>query len=411
MASISTTSGGRAAATTRNIRANLQTYGLIAAVIVIWIFFSAITPNNTFISPRNFSNLFRQMTVTAILSVGMVLVIVTGNIDLSVGNLAGFVSVVVAICQGRIFPHLLGPDKPPLDPVLVTTLAVLVGLLVGLLVGILQGYIIAYLRVPAFITTLGGMWILTGAILLVTQGKTIPAGQEPFKEIAQGYLGETVSWILAAIVVAVLFISTFMSRNRKAKYGFELAPLYADLLRTVAFSVLVVGYVYMVNQYKSPDGQVLGFQNPVLLLALVALVVTYIANNTRFGRHAYAIGGNREAARLSGVNIRNRTFLIFVLMGLLCGISGIVLASYVGGGTTGAGSGYELEAIAACILGGTSTLGGEGTIIGAMVGALIMASLSNGLGILNVQTEWQSMLKGAVLVLAVYTDVQLRKNR
>lgn len=398
MASISATAQSEAPSLAKRLRANLQTYGLIAALVLLWLFFIWQT-NGTFVSPRNFSNLFRSMTITAILSVGMVLVIVTGNIDLSVGNLAGFISVVVSILQYRYLSQIF-PDQPTL----MVISAVAVGLAVGTLIGVVQGYIIAYLRVPAFITTLGALWMLSGAILLVTQGQTIPANDPLFKDISQGYLPPAVGWVMAALVVVFLFVNMVLSRQRKAKYGFEVSALSLDIAKTVGFSAVVVGYVYVVNQYN-------GVQVPVLLLAIVAVIVNYISNNTRFGRHAYAIGGNREAARLSGVNIRNRIFLIFVMMGLLSGISGVALASYVGGGTSGAGSGYELQAIAACILGGTSTLGGEGTILGAMVGALIIASLSNGLQLMNVPTEWQNLLQGAVLILAVYADVRLRRNR
>lgn len=392
------TSGNSFSEITKRLRANFQTYALIVAMIVIWGLFYSAT-NGAYLGPQNFSNLFRQMTVTALLSVGMVLVIVTGGIDLSVGKLAGFVSVVVAYFQAKIWTQVL-PDQP----LLTTVLSVFAGLAVGTLFGIVQGWIIAYLQVPSFIVTLGGMWILNGAILVVTEGKTIPANQPMFSVIAQSYLPASVSWGIAALVVAALFYMMFSGRRNKAKYGFDLSPLYLDLLKTLLLSALVVGYVYMVNGFK-------GIQIPVLLLAIVVVVVSYLSNNTRFGRYAYAIGGNREAARLSGVNIRNNIFLIFVLMGFLCGISGIVLASYVGYGTIAAGGGYELDAIASCILGGTSTLGGEGTIWGAMVGALIMASLTNGLQILNVQPAWQYLLKGVVLVLAVYVDVQLKKNR
>jgi D-xylose transport system permease protein len=385
----------------RRFRSNVQTYTLIIAMVVIWGIF-AVATSGSFLEAQNFSNLFRQMTVTALLSCGMVLVIVTGGIDLSVGKMAGFVSVVVAACQARIWPSIL-PDMPNAE-LIGTLLSVLVGLVVGLLAGVVQGYIIAYLRVPSFIVTLGAMWIFNGAILLVTEGKTIPANQPSFSQIAQGYLPIWAGWAIAALVVAFLFYNMFNSRRKKLRYGFELAPLYMDLLKTGFFSALVIFYVAMVNGYN-------GFQIPVLLLAVVAVVMSYVSTNTRFGRYAYAIGGNREAARLSGVNIKNNIFTIFVLMGGLCGVSGITLASYVGYGTIAAGNGYELDAIAACILGGTSTLGGEGTVLGAMVGALIMASLTTGLQMLNVPAAWQYLVKGAILVIAVYIDVYFKKNR
>ncbi len=382
----------------KRFRANLQTYALIFATILIWGFFFAVT-DGAYLSAQNFSNLFRQMTVTALLSCGMVLVIVTGGIDLSVGNFAGFVSVVVAKLQADVWTEVL-----PGQVILPAILSVVVGLAVGILFGMLQGSIIAYLRVPAFIVTLGGMWVFKGLLLIVTEGKTIPANQPVFSQIAQGYLPPLVGWILAAVIVAFLIYNLFSSRQRKHRYGIELNPLFMDLLKTVLFAAIVVGYVAYVNEYH-------GIQMPVLLLAIVAVVIAYISNNTRFGRHAYAIGGNREATRLSGVNINNNIFRIFVLMGLLCGVAGIVLASYVGYGTIAAGYGYELDAIAACILGGTSPLGGVGTIFGAMVGSLIMASLTNGLQIMNVPAAWQYVLKGIVLVLAVYADVYLKKNR
>jgi D-xylose transport system permease protein len=398
MSATSTTSAGVVSDLTRRLRSNLQTYALIVALMIIWGIFFART-EGAFLGPQNFSNLFRQMTVTAFLSVGMVLVIVTGNIDLSVGKLAGLVSVVVAYFQARIWTQIL-PDQE----LLTTAISVLAGLGAGTLFGILQGYIIAYLRVPAFIVTLGGMWFCNGAILIVTEGKTVPANQPILAVIGQGYLPATVSWILGAAIVVLLFYTMFSGRQKKRRYGFELGALYLDVLKTALFAVLVLGYVYMVNKYN-------GISIPVLLLALVAVVIAYVSNNTRFGRYAYAIGGNREAARLSGVNILNNIFLIFVLMGFLCGVSGVVLASYVGYGTIGAGTGYELDAIASCILGGTSPLGGEGTIFGAMVGALIMASLTNGLQILNVPAAYQYLLKSAVLVAAVYLDVMIKKNR
>lgn len=380
----------------KQIQENLQTYAIIVAMVAIWIMFQFLT-GGRYLQPQNISNLFRQMTVTAIMAVGMVFVIVTGNIDLSVGKLAGFVSVVVAYFQARVWFNLM-PDQPVLSAVL----SILIGLAVGVLFGVLQGWIIAYLRVPSFIVTLGGMWILNGAILVVTEGKTIPANQPEITWIAQGYMSSMLGWIVAGLVVAFLFYSMFSSRRKKQKYGFELNPIVIDLFKTIFFSMLILVYVYMVNQYK-------GFQNPVLLLAIVTAIFAYVATNTPYGRYAYAIGGNAEAARLSGISIRRNVFIVFVLMGLLCGVAGVVLASYVGYGTIAAGTGYELDVIGACILGGTSTLGGVGTVFGAIIGSLIMASLTNGLQAMGVAVAWQYIVKGVVLVLAVFSDVLLKR--
>ena len=378
-------------------RRNIQTYTIILALVFICVFFGFLT-DGSYLSPQNFSNLFRQMTVTAFLAIGMVLVIVTGNIDLSVGKLAGFVSVVVALFQANVWTKLL-PDQG----ILAASLSIFIGIAVGALFGVLQGYIVSYLRVPSFIVTLGGMFVLNGAILLATQGKTIPANQPALAVIAQGYLPIWAGWALAGFVVAYLYFSMITGRARKKRYGFELTNIYLDLVTTTLFALLAVGYVYMVSQYK-------GVQVPVLLLAITTAIMSYIVNNTRFGRYCYAVGGNYEAARLSGVNIRRLIFYVFVLMGFLAGVAGVVLASYVGYGTIAAGQGYELDAIGAAILGGTSTLGGVGTIFGAIIGALIMSSLSNGLQLLNVQPAWQYVLKGVVLVLAVLADVSFKKK-
>ncbi len=392
-----TTTTGALTDIVKQFRANLRTYGLIIATIMIWVFFFVVTDGG-YLGPQNFSNLFRQMSVTAILSVGMVLVIVTGNIDLSVGNFAGFISVVVAKLQNDLWRTVL-PDQP----LLAAALSVLIGLAVAVLFGMLQASVISYLRVPAFIVTLGGMWVFKGLLLIVTEGKTIAANQPYFTAIGQGYLPPLAGWVVAAGVVALLFYNMFMSRQKKRQYGFDMGSIYTDLLKTVLLSGLLVAYVAFVNRYN-------GLQIPVLILAAVAVVVSYVSNNTRFGRYAYAIGGNREAARLSGVNINRNIFMIFVLMGFLCGVSGIVLASYVGYGTIAAGNGYELVAIAACLLGGVATAGGAGTIFGAMIGALIMASLTNGLQIMNVPAAWQYVVQGIILVLAVLGDVYLKRK-
>ena len=381
------------------LRRNIQAYILLIAIVVIWVIFAILT-KGSYLGAQNISNLFRQMTVTSFMSIGMVLVIVTGGIDLSVGKLAGFVSVVCAYLQYYTW-YALFPDQPLLSAVL----SVVCGLLVGTAAGALQAYFIAFQGLPAFIVTLGGMWLFNGLILWRTAGKTIAAHQEYFSFIGQGYLPKTWSYVIWAVAAVALIWNVLSRRRGKAKYGFTLRPLYQDLLSGLFIPALIVlAYILLVNTYS-------GVPAPVLLLAIVALVMMYISNNTRFGRYVYAYGGNREAARLSGINITGVLFKVFTLMGLLCGMAGVVLASYVGYGTIAAGQGYELDAIAACILGGTSPLGGVGTIPGALIGALIIGSLTTGLQMLNVAPAWQFVTKAVILVVAVLIDYQFKKNR
>jgi D-xylose transport system permease protein len=382
-------------------RRNIQTYTILIALVLIWIVFTIATEGG-YASPQNVSNLFRQMSVTSLMAAGMVLVIVTGGIDLSVGRLAGFVSVVVAYFQANRW-NTVFPDQPAVAALL----SVIIGLIVGTGWGVMQGYIVAYLRVTAFIVTLGSYFILQGLVLLQTEGKTIPANQPVFSDIGQGYLPDQLGWLLTVLLIGAMIFLMFRGRRNKQKYGFELPSLTLDVLKTAFYAALIVVYVAVVNSYKVAPG----IPYPVLLLAVVAAVMTYVSENTRFGRYAYAIGGNREAARLSGINIRREIFLIFVLMGFLSGIAGIVLASYVGYGTIAAGAGYELDVIAAAILGGTSTLGGVGTIPGAMIGGLIMASLTTGLQMLNAPAASTYVIKGAVLVLAVVADMYFKRGK
>jgi len=383
----------------KRFRQNMQTYTIILALIGIWVFFAVLT-KGSFLSAQNFSNLFRQMTVTSFLAIGMVLVIVTAGIDLSVGKAAGFVSVMVAFLQARFWVQTI----PIENPIVMAILSVIIGIIIGVIFGALQGSIIAYLRVPPFIVTLGGLFIARGLILWRTEGKTIPANQVGFDYIAQGYLPDLVGWIIAALVVVFLFFSMFTGRQRKRQYGVDVPNFAYDILLTSFFSALVLVYVFVVNQYK-------GVQVPVALLAVASVIMSYVASNTRFGRYTYAIGGNREAARLSGINIKKTLFMVYTVMGLLVGVGGVVLASYVGYGTIAAGEGYELDAIASAILGGTSPTGGSGTIFGALIGALIMSSLTTGLQMLNVQPYVQYLVKGVVLVLAVLLDVAFKKGK
>ena len=381
-----------------SVNRNIQSFILILAVVIIWGIFFFLT-HGSYLGPQNISNLFRQMSVTSLMSLGMLLVILTGGIDLSVGKLAGFVSVVVAYLQFNVWYNLL-----PGQVVLPAILSVICGLLVGLLAGALQGSIIAFGNLPAFIVTLGGMWLFNGLLLLVTQGKTIAANQPVFSTIGQGYIPPAWGWGIFVLIVAALVWNMFSGRRSKQKYGFPIRPLYLDLISVGVIVIFILAYVFSVNSYK-------GIPVPVMILAVAAVIMAFVANNTRFGRYTYAFGGNREATRLSGIDTKKLLFKVFTLMGGLAGLAGIVLASYVGYGTIAAGTGYELDVIAACILGGTSPLGGVGTIPGVLIGALIIASLTTGLQMLNVAPAWQYVVKAIILVVAVYLDVYFKTHR
>ena len=383
------------------LRRNFTAYAKVLALFLIWVLFGALT-DWIFFSPRNLSNLFRQMTIISFLAVGMTIVIVTGNIDLSVGSVTGFVSAISAYFQANLMPDVLPQLFPNMESsgiaMLSTVITVITALGVGFVVGLWNGALIAYLKIPAFIVTLGGMAIFRGGVIGVTGGRTIKPISEPFKAIAQGYLDKTVGLIIAIVVIAAIFLMILQNRRMRNRYGFSLNPMVLDMIKGGILSGFVLLYVLVMNAYR-------GVQNPVFLLAIVAVIGTYIANNTRFGRYAYAIGGNQEAARLSGINIEKNIFMVFVLMGMIASVAGMVLTGYVAAGTVSGGEKYELDTIAACVIGGASLMGGEGTIFGAIIGSLIMASILNGMSVMNLDVFYQFVVRGLVLILAVYIDV------
>ena len=385
----------------KNIRRGLQDYTVLIALVLIWLFFF-IRTDGIFLKARNISNLFRQASIISFLATGMVLVIVLGNIDLSVGSVTGFLSAVTAFLQARTFYNLIPRLFPGMDAaargVLSTILTVVSVLILATIIGVWQGSLIAYLKIPAFIVTLGGMQIFRGGVLGITQGKTITPIEGSLVVIAQGYVPPTMGWFIAAVVAAVIVLTALIGRTRKKSCGLEVPGMGKDMLRVGVICAAVILYVAVMNRYR-------GIQIPVLILAGTALLISYISTNTRFGRYAYAVGGNLEAARLSGINIKKTIFSVHVLMGVLAGAAGIILTGYVAAGTVNGGKDYELETIASCVIGGTSLMGGRGTIIGAMVGSLIMASIVNGMSVMNMDIFWQYVVKGMVLILAVYIDV------
>ncbi|KFZ43421.1 sugar ABC transporter permease [Anoxybacillus flavithermus] len=367
---------------------DIRAYTMIGALIAIWIFFGML--NETFLSARNLSNLFTQMSVTAILAIGMVLVIVAGHIDLSVGSIVGLTGGVAAILSNWM-------GMP-------TSVVILCTLLAGALVGFVQGWLVAYRAIPAFIVTLGGMMIFRGALMGITKSTTIPIFDAQFIALGSAYFTDIFGMILAAIAIVALFISMFRKRKSRQQYGFTVSPLPLELAKLFVISVLIFVFVVTMNSYK-------GIPFPIIFVIALALIFSFIATKTTFGRHVYAIGGNVEAARLSGINIQRHTMMLFVFTGLLSAIAALVLTARLSSATISAGQMYELDAIAACVIGGTSLMGGSGTIIGAIIGAMVMTSLDNGMSLLGMETFWQYIVKGSILILAVWIDIASRKRK
>jgi len=384
---------------------NLKQYAMFIALLGIWAIFTYLT-QGIFISPRNISNLMVQNSYIAILAVGMVLVIVAGHIDLSVGSVAGFCGAVAAYTQ--CFWHWgTGP-------------AILAALGIGLLVGLWQGYWIAFKGVPAFIVTLAGWGMFRGMVILVTGGQTIAPLHDSFTAIGVGYIPQLfligkvgsgegmvpfhdLTLILALAAVAVFIVLELRTRARRKGYGFAVLSVPRQAAKIALLSAMIMVFFYFMIMYR-------GIPWAIVVVAILVLLFNFISTKTVFGRHVYAIGGNKDAARLSGINIRALNLTIFIAMGLLSAISGIVFTARLNSATASAGNLFELDAIAAAIIGGTSTLGGEGTIIGAIIGALVMGSLNNGMQLLNIETQYQMIIKGLILLLAVWFDISSRKT-
>jgi D-xylose transport system permease protein len=383
--SSNTTSGQRF----KQLFTRYKLLALLLAVTVIWIFFSFLT-DGAFVTPRNLSNLLRQMSITGMLACGMVFVIISGEIDLSVGSLLGLLGGVAAILD--VSHHW---------PIQYTVPAVM---LLGIAIGMFNGWWSTYLRVPSFIVGLGGMLAYRGVLLGVTGGSTIAPVSSNLVFIGQGYLPRMAGNALAVVLFALLVALTVRQRQNRLRYKLPVVPLWQDGVKIVAAGLVLVAFVTTLNRYG-------GIPVPVLLLLALLGIFTYIATQTVFGRRIYAVGSNLEATRLSGVNTNRVKLLIFALMGLMCALAGLVNTARLAAGSPSAGTMGELDAIAACFIGGTSMRGGSGTVYGALIGALVMASLDNGMSMLDVDSYWQMIVKGGILVLAVWIDVVSSSNQ
>jgi D-xylose transport system permease protein len=372
----------------------LRAYTMVFALIAIWIYFHYST--DIFLDPRNFSNLMRQTAVTGVLAVGMLMVIITGQIDLSVGSVVGLAGGIAAIAQGWLGWGL------------VPSLAIGIG--VATVIGAFQGGLVAYVNIPAFIVTLGGLLAWRGVILGLSRGETIPIRIQSFKSIGQDYVGPTVGWVIALVaVLAIVWLSVARARTRR-RHGLVGPGLPATVLRILVPSVVVVGFIYMMNSYEIAPGRYAGIPIPVIIFLAIALAGAFLTQNTTFGRYLYAMGGNPDAARLSGINIQRHLLAVFCIMGALTGVASIIYTARVGRASPDAGQLLELDAIAACVIGGTSLMGGRGTVFGAILGALVMASLDNGMSLKNVEPYMQNIIKGAILVAAVGLDMAGRRR-
>ena len=372
---------------------------LMSAVLVLVAVVFNFLSDGIFLSPENLYNIAQQTAVVGIVSTVVVLVIVARHIDLSVGSAMGFVGVLIATLM-----YTYGWS--PLE-------ASLAGLAVAIAVSLYQGSLTAMLGVPSFVVTLGGLMSFRGAAFLVADGKTQPVNDAFFQRFGGGYdgsIGVTASWVVAGLMCLGLLFATWRKRQANATYGVPNNPLWVDALVLLVPVIIVLGFAAAMNAYKIPNKDApQGIPIPVLIWAAVAFILSFLVHRTRFGRYVYAMGGNPEAAALVGIQVRRVTLMLFALMGALIAIAAIVSIARLNAGTNSLGTGMELYVIAAAVIGGTALAGGSGSILGSVLGALIMQSIDSGMLLLDVPIGWRYVIIGQVLIAAVVFDVLYRR--
>lgn len=406
---------------------DIRLFGMLLALAGILVVFQIL--DDGFFSAGNMVTLAVQAIPVAILATGMVLVIVSRNIDLSVGAMLGFIGYTMAMAQTEWLPDVLGLG---LEHPAIWILSVVLGIVLGLVIGALQGFVIAYGFIPSFIVTLGGLLVWRGLIFQYAQGQTIAPLDPTFRLLGggpQGSLGEIGSWIVGIVAVVIVLIGLVLLRRRQARYGFQVRPIWATVAIGVIATTVILGAVAVANAYPWPEalannyaeangipippgGYIIptGIAYPVLIMIAVGIVMTHLAERRRFGRNVYAIGGNPQAAELSGINTKRSITLVFAVMGLLAGVSAVVQTARLNAAVTGLGVTNELDVISAAVIGGTSFAGGIGTIPGAILGAVVMQSLRSGMVLLDVDSPTQDIIVGVVLVAAVGFDAWLRRK-
>jgi putative multiple sugar transport system permease protein len=373
------------------LKNNINQYSMIIALVGIMIFFQ-FASGGILLKPLNITNLILQNSYILVLAIGMLLVIVAFQIDLSVGSVAAVVGAVAAIMI--INNHVS------------VAVGIILVLLIGAAVGAWQGFWIAYVRIPAFITTLAGMMIFRGLTEVILDGTSIAPFPTSFQKMSTGFIpdffngkGIHITTIVIGLIFTVLYVlSEIRKRKAQKKYNFEVLPQGLIIAKIALIVIVINAFFYVLAAYK-------GIPNVLVLLGALVAFYTFLTTKTTIGRHIYALGGNEKAARLSGVKTKWIIFLVFVNMGVLSALSGLVFAARLNSATPNAGTGFELDAIAACFIGGASTAGGIGTIMGAMIGGLVMGVMNNGMSLIGVGIDWQQAIKGFVLLLAVAFDV------
>lgn len=377
-------------------KSNLREYGMLLSLVAIMGFFQFMT-NGTLMQPLNLTNLVLQNSYIVIMALGMLLVIVAGHIDLSVGSIVGFVGAVAAVLMVNYEWHYLP--------------TALVCLAVGGLIGAAQGYFVAFFRIPSFIVTLAGMLVFRGLALALLQGQSVGPFPDTFQSLSSGFIPDLfsseglrlTSLLLGVLVALALVVAGIRARTNQQKHGVTGEPTAFFWGKMVIFSALLITFSYLLASYK-------GLPNVLIVMALLIAVFDFVTSRTTIGRRVYALGGNEKAAKLSGIKTERLAFYTFINMGVLAALAGLVFAARLNTATPKGGLGFELDVIAACFIGGASASGGVGKVMGAVIGAFIMGVMNNGMSIMGIGIDYQQIIKGLVLLAAVFVDVY-NKNK
>lgn len=378
------------------LKNNLREYGMLISLVAIMVLFQVLT-DGTLMRPLNLTNLVLQNSYVVIMALGMLLVIVAGHIDLSVGSVCGFIGALAAVLMVQY-------DWGYLPTAIVSIAA-------GALIGAAQGWFVAFGKIPSFIVTLAGMLVFKGLTLALLQGQSLGPFPETFQKLSSGFIPDplggdtlrTTSLIVGALAAAALVFFKLRGRAKLAAHGMEQEPYAFFLVKNVFFALVILFFSWLLASYK-------GLPNVLVVMAVLIVVYDFVTNRTTLGRRIYALGGNEKAARLSGIKTQRLAFLTFVNMGALAALAGLVFAARLNTATPKAGLGFELDVIAACFIGGASASGGVGKVMGAVIGAFIMGVMNNGMSILGIGIDYQQVIKGLVLLAAVFIDVY-NKNK